>query len=89
MTQRQIDDKIYEFQTFILDKFKDIQAQAQSLKNVDKPKNEVAFAKIADYIADIRHAFDSLAEYENLQPEAEEEDDSGMAFFSPMRRVRK
>lgn len=90
MTQKQIDDKKYNYQTFILDKFRDIQSQANSLKNVDKPKNEVAFAKISDYIADVRNAFDKLSELEYAVPEPEEED-NGMSFFNQTtdRRLRK
>lgn len=81
MTQKQLDDKIYNYHTFILDKFKDIQAQANSLKNVDKPKNDIAFAKITDFIADIRSAFDKLDELDRVIPEPEMEEDNGMAFF--------
>lgn len=81
MTKKQIDEKIYNYNTFILDKFKDIQAQANSLKNVDKPKNDVAFAKITDAIADVRNAFDKLEELEYEVPDPEEEEESGMAFF--------
>lgn len=81
MTQKQIDEKMYNYNTFILDKFKDIQAQANSLKNVDKPKNNVAFAKITDNIADIRNAYEKLEELECAVPEPEEES-TGMSFFN-------
>lgn len=78
MTKKEIDDKIYEFSSFIMDKFKDIQTQANSLKNVDRTKNNIAFAKITDYIADIRNAFDKLDELESETPEPE---DNAMAHL--------
>lgn len=81
MTQKQIDEKKYNYSTFVLDKFKDIQVQANTLKNVDRPKNEVAFAKITDYIADIRSAFDKLEELDREEPDIEEDMD-GMSFFA-------
>ena len=81
MTQKQLDDKIYNYHTFILDKFKDIQTQANTLKNVDKPKNDIVFAKITDFIADVRAAFEKLEELECEVPDPEPEEDNGMSFF--------
>lgn len=81
MTQKQIDEKKYNYSTFVLDKFKDIQTQANTLKNVDRPKNEVAFAKITDFISDIRNALDKLEELDCEEPEPEE-DTGGMSFFT-------
>lgn len=90
MTQKEIDEKLYEYNSFVTDKFRDIQAQANTLKYVDRQKNEVVFAKISDFIADIRHVYDKIEELERETPDAEEEENNGMSFFSSGRnRMRR
>lgn len=82
MTQKEIDEKIYTFNSYILDKFKDIQGQANALKNVDKPKNEVVFLKIKDAIADIRKAYDELERLSTISPEETEDLESNEGYGS-------
>lgn len=90
MTQKELDEKIYSYNSYILDKFKDIQGQANSLKNVDKPKNEVAFCKIKDFIADIRKAYDELEKLAVTSVEEEvKEDDGYNSFISNSHRTNR
>lgn len=78
MTQSEIDMKIYDCQSAIYDKFKDIQAHANSLKTIDRPKNEIAFSKINDIMDDIRRIYEQLDDlmYETADPEPEDTDTS-------------
>lgn len=84
MKQSELDEKIYEVKSFIADKFKDIQMQSRSLKNVESEvKVKQTLIKIQDAITDIRRGYDEL---ENLtliipdQNEPEETDDNNLGF---------
>lgn len=66
MTQSQIDGKIYEMKVYIADKFRDIQMQSQTLKNVeDETKVLQALAKISDFSEEIKRGYYALTELEN------------------------
>lgn len=75
MTQKQLDNKIYELKSFVADKFKDIQMQSASLKNPeDQMKSNQTMTKITDDIADIRKAFGDIKVLESEVPEEDEDD---------------
>ncbi len=79
MTQKQLDNKIYELKSFAADKFKDIQMQAASLKNPeDQMKVNQTMTKITDDIADIRKAFGDI---KTLESEVPEDEDDGLSVF--------
>ena len=86
MTRREYDDKEYEIKSYIADKFKDIQMQALSLKNVeDETKVRQAFVKINDFIDEARRSYGDLEalSHEDVVEETEDSDDEfcGMSFF--------
>lgn len=94
MTQKELDAKISEMESYILERFKDIQSQAQSLKSIDRSRNEVAFVKMQDAFADCRRAYDSLERLMCETPEPEKEESEftrGAALFrpQPMNRFRR
>ncbi len=85
LSRREYDDKEYELKSYIADKFKDIQMQANSLKNVeDEVKVRQAFIKINDFIDEARRSYGDLEELSH-EDVIEEEDTSdeycGMAFM--------
>lgn len=76
MTQREIDAKVYEMKSYIADKFRDIQMQAQTLKNVeDETKALNTLTKISDFTGEIRRAYGSLEDmsHEDIEEEPEED----------------
>lgn len=77
MTQREIDDKVYELKMYIADKFRDIQMQSQALKNVeDETKTLQTCLKISDFVTEIQRAYGSLEELAHEEPEEEPEDET-------------
>lgn len=74
MTQREIERKKEEYVSVLADKTKDIQMQAQSIKNPeDESKNTQIFMKIKDAIDDMTRAYNELR---NLDSEFVEEEQS-------------
>lgn len=74
MTQREIERKKEEYVSVLADKTKDIQMQAQSIKNPeDESKNTQIFMKIKDAIDDMTRAYNELR---NLDSEIVEEEQS-------------
>ena len=72
MTQREIERKKEEYVSVLADKTKDIQMQAQSIKNPeDESKNTQIFMKIKDAIDDMTRAYNELR---NLDSEIVEEE---------------
>lgn len=70
MTQQQIDEKIFEMQSYISDRFRDMQRQANTLKNAeDKTKNIQTLAKMSDYSTDIQRSYELLEELMREEPE--------------------
>jgi hypothetical protein len=82
--QSDLDEKIYEVKSFIADKFKDIQMQSRSLKNVESEvKVKQTLIKIQDAITDIRRGYDELEKLTLITPdqnEPEETDDNNLGF---------
>ena len=75
MTAKQIEATLYEWNSFIADKIRDIQASVRALKDPeDYIRNNHCFNQIENAIADIRNA---RAKIEELQDETPEEEDSG------------
>lgn len=76
MTQQEIDDKVFELRMYISDKFRDIQMQSNSLKNVeDEVRNKQTLVKIDDFINDIRTAYSNLSDLQCEEAEEPEEND--------------
>ncbi len=76
MTRRELEMKDYELRSFIAEKFKDIQMQAQSLKNVeDRDKALRAFAAIDEFIGDAKRTYVELEYLQDETPEDEENED--------------
>lgn len=81
MTQGQIDEKIYEMQSYITDRFRDIQRQANTLKNADdKTKVIQTLAKISDYSTDIQRGYEIWDKL--MQEESEEPDETNSYAFA-------
>ena len=82
MTEGQIEDKIYETKMYISDKFRDIQMQAQSLKNVeDEEKVKQTLTKIRDFVDEVFRGYGTLEELDHEIPEEESSDDDN-GFFN-------
>lgn len=70
MTQREIENEIYDQKYHIADKFKDIQMQGNALKNPeDEGKNKQTLIKIKDAIDDILRAYAQITELEITVPD--------------------
>ena len=84
MTERELETKIYDMKSFIADKFKDIQMQAQSLKNPDEDQMKILsiLTKISDDISDIKRGYSDLEELNVTVPEPEETEGGNGAFGS-------
>ena len=86
MSRRDYDDKEYELKSHIADKFKDIQMQANSLKNVeDETKVRQTFIKINDFIDEARRAYgdlEALAHEDVIEEEDTTDDYCGMNFIT-------
>jgi hypothetical protein len=85
MTQRELDDKMYEMRSFIADKFRDIQMQSQSLKNVeDEVKVLQTLTKINDFTDEIRRGYGELDAlyHEDVDEEEKEQFDSILDSFA-------
>lgn len=81
MTQRQIEEKIFEMQSYITDRFRDLQRQANTLKNPeDKTKNIQTLAKISDYSTDIQRSYEILEKLMCEEPEEPAETTNSYAF---------
>lgn len=78
MTAHELEAKTYELKSYIADKFRDIQMQANSLKNVeDEGKVLITLAKLTDFITEIRRGYSDIAllYQEEIEEEIEETDD--------------
>jgi len=78
MTLQELETKTYELKSYIADKFRDIQMQANSLKNVeDEDKVLITLAKLTDFITEIRRGYSNIAllYQEEIEEEIEETDD--------------
>lgn len=78
MTQTEYEDKEYELKMYISDKFRDIQMQANSLKNVeDITKTKQTLTKISDFIQEIHRGYSSLESlyHEDITDEQDDNDD--------------
>lgn len=83
MTQREIDNKVFELRMYISDKFRDIQMQSQALKNVeDEVKNKQTLVKITDFVNEIQSAYGSLADLMHEEAEEPEEEDEFCKQYS-------
>lgn len=84
MTVQQIEDEKFEVRMFIADKFRDIQMQSNSLKNVeDVSKVHQTLTKIVDFVEEVRRSYSRLETLDMEEPE-EENDDEFNAFDSFM-----
>ena len=82
MTVRELEDKIFETQMYISDKFRDIQMQAQSLKSVeDEAKVQITLTKIIDFVEEVRRGYDTLNALHHEEPEEPDPEENGMSFF--------
>lgn len=83
MTQKEIDTKIFEMRMYIADKFRDIQMQSQSLKNVeDEVRVKQTLVKISDFVNEIQSAYRELSDLQCEEADEPEEEDSFCQQFS-------
>ena len=81
MTKHQLESKIYDTKSYIADKFRDIQGQANTLKNVeDETKVLQALAKISDFTADIQRGYGTLNALLLEEPEDDEDEDDHSVY---------
>ena len=73
MTQREIDEKMYEKKNFIADKFKDIQSISHMLSTPDTLNWEIQIKKRQDAAADALKAGAELKDLESEYPDEEED----------------
>ena len=70
MTLKEIENAQFETRMFIADKFRDIQMQANSLKNVeDQSKALLTLTKITDFVEEIRRGYSNLDTLDREEPE--------------------
>ena len=89
MTAKQIENAIYEWQSFVADKINDIHAFATAIRNPeDYVKNNRNMAQIENAIADIRNAQTKIEELEDEVPESEDSsnDYTGNSFLNNLKR---
>lgn len=83
MTQKEIDTKVFELRMYIADKFRDIQMQSQSLKNVeDEVRVKQTLVKISDFVNEIQSAYRELSDLQHEEADEPEEEDSFCQQFS-------
>lgn len=83
MTRTEYEEKEYELKMYIADKFRDIQMQANSLKNVeDATKVKLTLVKISDFIQEIQRGYGSLESlyHEDITEEQDNDDDLPIGF---------
>lgn len=73
MTKQELETKNFEYRDSIATAFKDIQMQANTLKNPDDDiRTNQILARIMDSIADIQRAYSNLRLLEGEKPDEEE-----------------
>ncbi len=76
MTVQQIENEKFEVKMFIADKFRDIQMQSNSLKNVeDTSKVHQTLTKIVDFVEEVRRSYSRLETLDMEEPEEENNDE--------------